>query len=57
MPETGPQETTAPAGGVAWVAPAATYYGIGVSVDADYQNSAYMDRSPAEATVTQGCVF
>lgn len=53
MPETSPQKTTASADGVTWVAPAATYYGIGVTADADYQDSAYMDRSPAEAAVTQ----
>jgi len=53
MLETGPQETTASADGVAWIAPAAIYYGVGVTVDDGYQNSAYMDRSPAEATVTR----
>lgn len=53
MSETGPRTTAAPADGVAWVAPAAAYYGVGVTVNEDDQDSAYFGQSPVNATVTQ----
>jgi len=54
MSETGPRITAAPTDGVVWVAPASTYYGVGVSIDQEYQDGAYMSEVlQVNATLSQ----